>query len=78
MMGLSEETTTTHTDMTHNPNNLVDRMIYFSVDAENRQLVARKRNGVWSMIERDTTRKNAIVIIPLDDGMIDDLERIKE
>ena len=57
----------------------MNRTIHFPIDSANRQLIARKRDGVWTLIERDTTRKNAITILPSpDQDMIDDLERIKQ
>ena len=56
----------------------MNRTISFPIDADNRQLIARKRDGVWTLIERDTTRKNAITILPAPDAdMIADLERVK-
>ena len=54
------------------------KTITFPIDSKNRQLIARKNGDKWTLIERDTTRKNAVTILPPPDAdMIAELERIK-
>ena len=49
--------------------------ITFPIDSENRQLVARKINGAWQLIERDTLRPNSTKFLEVDSDMAADLDR---